>query len=249
MARDLLLSYAHGIQSQRATEDLDFAFALDDWHAFDALRSALISRGGFANVPGVSHRLRFDGTRIDLIPFGGVERGDGTIDWPPPQDTRMVVLGFREAMGKAVAVKLPGGVTVAVASLPALALLELFAWATAGTSSPERMQAICGWCCAIPRGGQSGAALRRAAHLLEAPDYDDDLAGARLLGSDARRLLDGGDGRSASLAGALALLAGDGPEGPVQLAADMAAPDLQHAVDMRVAFRAGLCGAAGVTRA
>lgn len=73
MARDLLLAYAHGIQAHRATEDIDFAFAVDDWSGFAGLRDALIANGGFADVAGVAHRLSFARHRVDLIPFGGVE--------------------------------------------------------------------------------------------------------------------------------------------------------------------------------
>lgn len=36
-ARDLILRYAHGIEAQRATEDVDFAVMVHDWHAYDAL--------------------------------------------------------------------------------------------------------------------------------------------------------------------------------------------------------------------
>lgn len=129
MARDLMLGYAHGIQAQRATEDIDFAFAVADWRAYGALRDALIAGGGFSEAPHVPHRLLFAGQRkVDLIPFGGLEAPDGVIDWPSPQDSRMVVLGFREAMGSAVSVRLPDGIPVAVASLPAQAVLKLFAW-------------------------------------------------------------------------------------------------------------------------
>lgn len=247
MARDLLLTCGHGIASRRATEDLDFAFAVDDWPAFEALRSALVSGGGFADVAGVAHRLSFNGFRVDLIPFGGVENM-GTIDWPPPQDSRMVVLGFREAMSAAVVTKLPGGAMVAVAALPALALLKLFAWSDRRYLQPGK---DAGDLWLLLRNyldaGNRERLYGEAAHLLEAQDYDDDLAGAWLLGTDARGLLtSAGDEKNAALAHALALLEGDALEGPLKLAADMGAHDLQHAFDMLVAFRAGLGGAKDV---
>jgi len=248
MARDLLLSFAHGIESRRATEDLDFGFAVDDWRTFAELRAALLG-SGFAEVAGVAHRLSYDGYRVDLIPFGGVEHVDGTIDWPPPQDTRMVVLGFREAMAAAVAVKLPGGMEVAVASLPALALLKLFAWADRRYTQPGK---DAGDLWLLLRNyldaGNRERLYDEASHLFEAADYDDDMAGAWLLGADARQLLaPRPDTPGAALVRASALLAGNGLEGPVQLAADMDTLDLQHAVDMLGAFRAGLDGARNAT--
>jgi hypothetical protein len=80
--------------------------------------------------------------------------------------------------------------------------------------------------------------------LLDAEDYDDDLAGAWLLGFDARKLLmAGSDADNIALVRAMDLLAG--ADGPVQLATDMHTLDLQHAVDMLRAFHAGLGGAMG----
>ena len=242
MARDLLLSFAHGIEARRATEDLDFAFAVDDWRAFAELRGALLG-SGFAEVAGVAHRLSYDGYRVDLIPFGGVEHVDGMIDWPPPQDTRMVVLGFREAMAAAVAVKLPGGMEVAVASLPALALLKLFAWADRRYTQPGK---DAGDLWLLLRNyldaGNRERLYDEASHLFEATDYDDDLAGAWLLGADARQLLAKGGRNGPALARALILLADDAPEGPLHLATDMYPPNLEHTVAMLKALRAGLSG-------
>jgi predicted nucleotidyltransferase len=196
-------------------------------------------------VPNVAHRLTFAGRRLDLIPFGGVESAGGTIDWPSPQDTQMVVLGFREAMAAAVRTKLPGDITVAVASLPALALLKLFAWSDRRYLQPGK---DAGDLWLLLRNyldaGNRERLYVEAAHLFEAPDYDDDLAGAWLLGADARRLLRKvGDKDTVALKHALALLDAEAPDAPVGLAADMQAYDLQHAVDMLVAFRAGLSGA------
>jgi len=163
----------------------------------------------------------------------------------------MVVLGFREAMEAAVAVKLPGGMEVAVASLPALALLKLFAWADRRYTQPGK---DAGDLWLLLRNyldaGNRERLYDEARHLFEAPDYDDDLAGAWLLGSDARQLSAPHPGApSAALVHASALLAGNDPEGPVQLAADMGTLDLQHAVDMLGAFRAGLGGARSATGA
>lgn len=129
MARDVLLWYAHGIALARATEDTDFAVAVADWDDFAALRGALLTSGEFTAVPKMHHRLVYRGQRrLDLLPFGGVERTDRSIVWPPEFDTVMQVLGYREAVAQAVAVRLPNAETIAVVSLPALALLKLFGY-------------------------------------------------------------------------------------------------------------------------
>jgi predicted nucleotidyltransferase len=246
-----LLGYAHGIHIQRATEDIDFAFAVPDWRAYGELREALIAGGGFAEVPRVMHRLLFAGLRrVDLLPFGGVEDSNGAIDWPPPQDSRMVVLGFREAMASAVQVQLPGGTAVAVASLPAQAVLKLFAWddrryVQRGKDAGDFWLLLHSYLAA----GNRERLYTEAMHLFEAEDYDDDLAGAWLLGFDARQLLTlGGDVDNIALAGAVALLAGETGDGRVQFATDMHTLDLQHAVDMLRACHAGLSGTMNVGR-
>lgn len=74
-ARDLLLVYAHGVDVQRATEDTDLALAVRSWEAFLHLRDALITSGDFT-ADGPPHRLWFGDQRLDIIPFGGVERPD-----------------------------------------------------------------------------------------------------------------------------------------------------------------------------
>jgi len=131
MARDVLLSFAHGIRVARATTDMDFAFGLDGWNSFAGLRNALLADGSFAEVPGVLHRLVFEQChRVDLLPFGGVERADRSIAWPSPHVVEMTMLGYREAAAQAVAVRLPDDVVVALASLPAQAVLKLRAITT-----------------------------------------------------------------------------------------------------------------------
>jgi predicted nucleotidyltransferase len=125
-ARDLLLVHARGIDLQRATEDTDLALAVSSWEAFLDLRNALIASGGFTG-DGPPHRLWYGNQRLDIIPFGGVERPDRSIAWPTEGAEVMSVAGFAEALASAVVVRLPGRVSIDVAPLPALALLKIWA--------------------------------------------------------------------------------------------------------------------------
>lgn len=124
-ARDLLLAHAHGIELQRATEDTDLALAVPGWDAFLGLRAGLIASHGFT-AGGPLHRLWHGDHRVDLIPFGGVERPDRTIAWPPEGAEVMSAAGLTEALATAVTVRLPQGASIDVAPLPALALLKLW---------------------------------------------------------------------------------------------------------------------------
>ena len=93
MARDLLLFYAHEIKATRATEDIDFAFALASWSHFEELRASLLSSELFRPHPRGLHKLSHrSGVEVDLIPFGGLENADGTISWPPHGDTVMATI-------------------------------------------------------------------------------------------------------------------------------------------------------------
>ena len=101
MARDLWLFYAHGIETGRATTDVDFAVALTDWSAFEALRERLLASGRF-RAERTLHRLQHaSGRRLDLVPFGRVADAHGVIAWPPDGAVRMSVAGYDEALAVA----------------------------------------------------------------------------------------------------------------------------------------------------
>lgn len=248
MARDVLLSFAHGVHVGRATADMDFAFALDSWADFAMLKDALVAGGAFAKVARLAHRLIFAGRyRVDLVPFGGVERADRSIAWPPDEAVQMHVLGYREAMVNAVEVRLPGGIPLAVASLPAQALLKLFAWRDRrhirpGVDAGDLRLLMRSYLDA----GNGERLYSDAAPLLDMADFDHALAAAWLLGHDARQLLDGiPSGCQATLARALDMLAAQSdPEGTLLLVQDMRSGDAQGDLDLLRAFHAGLRGAA-----
>lgn len=92
-ARDLWLAFGAGVDTGRKTNDVDFAVACADWDAFETVVGELAA-GGIERVdPRVAHRFRHpNGTLVDVIPFGGVERADRTLAWPPDGDQVMTLL-------------------------------------------------------------------------------------------------------------------------------------------------------------
>jgi predicted nucleotidyltransferase len=248
MARDVLLSFAHGVHVGRATADMDFAFALDSWADFAGLKDALVKDGAFTEDTHLAHRLIFAGRyRVDLVPFGGVERADRRIAWPPDEAVQMHVLGYREAMANAVEVRLPGEILLAVASLPAQAVLKLFAWRDRrhirpGVDAGDLRLLMRSYLDA----GNGERLYSDAAPLLDMGDFDHARAAAWLLGHDARRLLARTpSGGGATLAHALELLAAESDlGGALRLVQDMRSGDAQGDLDLLRAFRAGLGGAA-----
>lgn len=128
-ARDLLLHFAYGIDPGRKTQDVDLALMVPDWSTFETLRERLIASGKFAAGSKEKQHLTFDNALpIDLIPFGDIENEDRHIAWPPDGDVLMNVLGFNEAYANTQIIHLPDSEHIHVVTLPALAVLKIFAW-------------------------------------------------------------------------------------------------------------------------
>lgn len=137
-ARDVLLFHAHGIDTGRQTADVDVAIALESWERYEALRAALIARD-FEPIAAAHHKLKFrQSIEVDFVPFGGVERPDRTIAWPPDGSFVMRSFGFREVQRHTITVGLPDATDVEVATLPALTLLKLVAWSERRLTEPGK---------------------------------------------------------------------------------------------------------------
>lgn len=191
-ARDLHIHYAHGIDTIRRTEDLDFALAVPDWPSFTNLKQQLLETGEFSEVPRAPQRLHHaNDLPVDLVPFGGVESASREIHWPPGGELTMDVFGFKEVLAAAQQVRLPSGVETAVVSLPALALLKIVAWQERHYRAPRKdahdlMLIITNY---LDCGHQERLWTEFRAWT-EEDDFDVTGAGARMLGVDIAALLD-----------------------------------------------------------
>jgi predicted nucleotidyltransferase len=245
MARDLLLSYAHAIPIARATLDIDMAFAVSDWQDYDRLRQDLLASDQFFEDRTVQHRMLFrKEARIDLLPFGGVERGDRTIAWPPRQDREMCVIGYKEAMASAVKVSLPLKQQLSVVSLPAMAVIKVVAWRARRYDQPYKDAFDLGF---VLRhyldAGNADRLYREASHLLDDPRFDYLKAGAWLLGSDARKVLRTGDDPETTIQFVANIIEPElDPDGHLRLAGEMRDATPQVALDLLSSFAAGLSG-------
>lgn len=197
MARIILLENVHGLAAGRATTDVDFAFALDNWDQFTAIRASLLANADFEESKHVAHRLHFrpEGLehqyKVDLIPFGGIETSPNTIAWPPDMAVLMNVAGFGDALAAAVTVEVSPGLEIAVASLPGIAILKLFAWADRGQENPKDAIDLVLLLRSYNEAGNASRIYGETSALaaLEAVGYDLELAGAWLLGSDATAMV------------------------------------------------------------
>lgn len=193
-ARDLLLQHAHGIDTSRKTRDVDFAVMVESWDVFQQLRHLLLKSGEFLAAPGPAiHTLRHQVTRLplDIVPFGGIERSDRTIAWPPNGDEVFDCFGAREALEACREVLLPDGVSVLVPSIPALLLLKISAWCDRKFTHPRRDAVdIALYLVNYLDCGNMDRAAREHADLFAVEDYDHEATSARLLGRDMAVLLD-----------------------------------------------------------
>ena len=130
-ARSLLLEHVHGLPPGRATRDVDFAFAVDNWEHFQAIKNCLLATDRFRALEKLAQRLKYkiegfaSELTVDLIPFGGVESEGKTLRWPPDMATVMNVTGYDDAYHAAVPVEIAPGLVLRVASLPAMAILKI----------------------------------------------------------------------------------------------------------------------------
>ncbi|MHB1093530.1 nucleotidyl transferase AbiEii/AbiGii toxin family protein [Thiobacillus sp.] len=190
-ARIILLENVFGLHTGRATHDIDFAFAVENWDQFQAIKDRLTSTAGFEEVRGEAQRLTCKPAGVehkfvvDLIPFGGLESSRNTIAWPPDMSIMMNVAGYRDAHASAVPVEVEPGIVISIASIPGIAILKLFAWADRGRGNPKDAIDLVTLLRQYNEAGNQERVYEDAIAALEAVEYDVELAGAWLLGSDA----------------------------------------------------------------
>lgn len=190
-ARIILLENVYGLHTGRATHDIDFAFAVENWDQFQALKSRLTSISGFEEVRGEAQRLTCQPASVerrfvvDFIPFGGLESSRNTIAWPPDMSIMMNVAGYRDAHASAVRVEVEPGIVISIASIPGIAILKPFAWVDRGREDPKDAIDLVTLFRQYNEAGNQDRVYEDATAALEAVEYDIELAGAWLLGSDA----------------------------------------------------------------
>ena len=209
IARDLLLHYGHGVPIARATTDIDFGLAVAGWEEFQKIRDTILSSEHFTSGQPGNHRLvHRGGVPLDLIPFGGVERDDGTIMWPE-DDSVMGVLGYAEARASAVDIQLPDKQSVATVCLPMLAILKLMAWSERHTYTPRKDASDLFLILSNYLNDENTKRLYEVGtHLFESEEFDYQVAGAWLTGHDAAECIANNSEQPSRVVGAVAKVLG-----------------------------------------
>ena len=189
-----MLVNAFGLRPGRATRDIDFGIAIENWEQFQTLKHRLMESNQFEAAPADAHRLFWKAlgsaavTPVDIIPFGGVTSENKTIAWSPRRDVVMNVAGFEEALESSVQMRIEDDLVVRVASIPGLAVLKLIAWQDRRHESNKNAADLHRLLVDYADAGNPDRIYDEELPLLEAAGYDLELAGARLLGWDAARI-------------------------------------------------------------
>ncbi len=195
-ARDILMTHVFGIDAGRATRDVDFAIALEDWAQFETLKARFVGLGDFHPAASHAHRLYYRQNEygaaypIDLIPFGRIERSGSVIAWPPDMQVVMNVAGYAEALQTALPVDVGDGVIANVVSIPALAALKLLAWNDRGLEDNKDAQDFYFLLKNYHLAGNADRLYEEAMSVLISSEFELDAAGATLLGYDSRMILE-----------------------------------------------------------
>jgi len=193
-ARDLILVNVHGLRPGRATRDIDFGIAVENWERFALLKERLAATGDFTSDRRALQRLTYSdraagfSMSVDLIPFRGVTAADGTIEWPPSRDIVMNVAGFEEALASSIPIRIEENLVVRVASIPELMILKLVAWSDRGSETDKDAADIYRLLTAYADAGNTDRLYEHEMDLLEAVGFDIQVAGAEVLGLDVAHL-------------------------------------------------------------
>ncbi len=193
-ARDILLTHVYGLTTGRATRDVDFAVAVENWQQFEAMKARLTDNDEFNASKKTTQRLYYrisgveQGYPLDIIPFRGVEQPPNIVAWPPEMKVLINVAGYEEAIAAATRVQVDDSLVVRVASLPGLVVLKLFAWLDRGDEDSKDAQDLVTVFRQYAEAGNMDRIFGDEIGLMEVVDYDLGLAGPRLLGRDVRTI-------------------------------------------------------------
>ncbi len=185
-ARDLILTFAHGIKSHRATVDIDFGVQVSSWAEYEDLRRGLLALGEFQETRQMQC-LRFrDTLPVDLVPFGEIAQPEDVIAWPPDQAVRMDVTGFEDAFAccHLVRIRDDPAIDIFVASLVGLAILKLSAWSDRETGRDRDAIDLFLILRNYLDAGNAERLWDQHPDLASEDDFDYERVGARLLGRD-----------------------------------------------------------------
>ncbi len=190
-ARDIIMQFGYGINTGRATFDLDIAIQVPDWNSFQRLQNALLHTGKFS-PDKAKQRLWFVENKlpVDIIPFGRITESKRSINWPPDYGTELDIVGFDEAWVDAVDVLIDDKMNMIVkcASISGLTVMKLVAWDSRNEQNNKDAADLVLFLKYYAEAGNVDRLYENETLLLE-EDFDLEIAAVSLLGRDIGRML------------------------------------------------------------
>jgi predicted nucleotidyltransferase len=190
-ARDMILSEGYGIETGRATMDIDFGVQVQDWSIYEHVKATLLKTGKFKPDKKQAQRLLYDDQMpIDIIPFGAIAGPDQCLSWPHEHGTSMSTLGFDEVYVNSITVRMRSDpvLDIRFVSVPGLVLLKIISWndnqIRSGKDAHDLLLLMRKY---LDAGNQER--LWSEETDLMGEDFDYERAGSRLLGRDIARIL------------------------------------------------------------
>lgn len=190
-ARDLVLYYGYGIETIRATMDIDLGIKVSTWEQFNQLKDRLLISGEFDNSDYVHRIIHQSGVPIDIIPFGEITNENSSYFWPPDYNIEMNVLGFNEVFNSSISVRFRTNpdLEIQLASPAGLAILKIISW---NDEKPNRMKDAQDLYLLMKNHIDAGNEDRYYKEIdtfqFDDGDFDYELASAQLLGRDITKI-------------------------------------------------------------
>ncbi|OMH39407.1 nucleotidyl transferase AbiEii/AbiGii toxin family protein [Motiliproteus sp. MSK22-1] len=189
-ARDLVLHYGYGASIQRATVDVDFGIQVPDWQAFMLLKEKLVDKG-YKETRAQQRLISPENMPIDILPFGQLEDEEANIQWPPDGHSTMNVLGFQEAFSSARVIRIQDDpeLDIPVATPEGMVILKLIAWMDRPSDKRDKdAKDLIYLFNTYEKVPEINKGLYEDQELMEQYEWDIDLAGAHLLGINAKNI-------------------------------------------------------------
>ena len=129
---------------------------------------------------------------IDIVPFGGIANSDNIITWPQKDKIEMSVLGFEEVFNLSTTIRLSNipTIDIKIPTLPGLVILILLSWEEKYPVRQKDAEDVLFMMKNYEFAGNIDRLYGDEFSLLESEDYDNKIAGIKLLGKDITKVCD-----------------------------------------------------------
>lgn len=187
----MILFEVYGIDTGRATRDIDLGVQVSGWSGYERIKAELIKNGKFKVDKKQAQRLLYEDLMpIDIIPFGPIAGRDHLLSWPPEHDTSMSTLGFEEVIRNSISVRIRTNpvLDIPFALLAGLALLKIISWSDNQLRKDKDAHDLLLLMRTYLDAGNQERLWEEEKDLVT-DDFDYMRAGSRLLGRDIARIL------------------------------------------------------------